>query len=194
MVAVLGGQPCEMRLLILADQESWLPLPALITSHEPDLVVTLGDLARDMLDPLGRFALPVLGVYGNHDDGRYLEAANTTNMHLAQVTVDGISFTGFEGCVRYKGGVPLQYTQREASRMARKLPAAEILISHAPPRGVHEEPDDRAHEGFDGLRDYDLRAAPRLHLHGHTPAPARRAQRLGETTVVHVVGHHVMEI
>ena len=78
-----------MRLLILADQESWLPLPALIESHAPDVVVTLGDLAPDMLDPLGRFALPVLGVYGNHDDGRYLEAANTTNMHLARATVGG---------------------------------------------------------------------------------------------------------
>ena len=86
-----------MRLLILADQESWLPLPALIDSHAPDLVVTLGDLAPDMLDPLGRFALPVLGVYGNHDDGRYLEAANTTNMHLAQATVGGIGLHRLRG-------------------------------------------------------------------------------------------------
>jgi hypothetical protein len=67
-----------MRLLILADEESWLPLPALVRTHAPDVVVTLGDLAPDVLDPLGRFAgLPVLRVYGNHDDGRYLEAANT---------------------------------------------------------------------------------------------------------------------
>jgi uncharacterized protein len=183
-----------MRLLILADQESWLPLPALIDSHAPDVVVTLGDLASDMLDPLGRYALPVLGVYGNHDDGRYLEAANTTNMHLAHTTIGGTVFAGFEGCVQYKRGAALQYTQREAARLARRLPAADILISHAPPRGIHEEPEDRAHEGFDGLRDYDLRAAPRLHIHGHTPAPARRAQRLGETRVVHVVGHRVMEI
>ncbi len=183
-----------MRLLILADQESWLPLPALIAAHAPDVVVTLGDLAPDMLDPLGRFALPVLGVYGNHDDGRYLQAANTTNLHLTQATVGGLVFAGFEGCVQYRRGAPLQYTQQQAVRLARRLPAADILISHAPPRGIHEEPDDRAHEGFDGLRAYDLRAAPQLHLHGHTPAPARRAQRLGETTVVHVVGHHVMEI
>jgi Icc-related predicted phosphoesterase len=183
-----------MRLLILADEESWLPLPVLIASHAPDVVVTLGDLAPDVLDPLGRFALPVLGVYGNHDDGRYLDAANTTNMHLARATVGGTVFAGFEGCVRYARGAPLQYTQEQAARLARKLLAADVLISHAPPRGIHEEPEDRAHEGFDGLRDYDLRAAPRLHLHGHTPAPARRAQRLGETTVVHVVGHHVMDI
>jgi Icc-related predicted phosphoesterase len=183
-----------MRLLILADEESWLPLPALIASHAPDVVVTLGDLAPDVLDPLGRFALPVLGVYGNHDDGRYLEASNTTNLHLARATIDGIAFAGFQGSLRYARGADLQYTQRQAARLARRLPPADVLISHAPPRGIHEEPDDRAHEGFDALRDYDLRAAPRLHLHGHTPAPARAALRLGETTVVHVVGHHVLDL
>ena len=79
-------------------------------------------------------------------------------------------------------------------KLARKLPAADVLISHAPPRGVHEEPDDRAHEGFDGLRDYLARAAPRIHLHGHTPAPPRRDKRVGATTVIHVVGHHVLDV
>jgi len=183
-----------MRLLILADEESWLPLPALVRSHDPDVVITLGDLTPDALDPLGRFALPVLGVYGNHDDGHYLDAANTTNLHLRATTIGGLTFAGFEGCVRYTRGAALQYSQREASRLARRVPRADVLISHAPPRGVHEEPDDRAHEGFDGLRAYDERVAPRLHLHGHTPAPARRAQRLGPTLVVHVVGHAIMDI
>jgi len=183
-----------MRLLVLADEESWLPLPALIASHQPDVVVTLGDLPPDALDPLGRYAIPVLGVYGNHDDGRYLDARNTTNLHLARAELGGIAFAGFQGCVRYARGAELQYTQRQAARLVRKLPAAEILISHAPPRGVHEEPDDRAHEGFDALRDHVLRTAPRLHLHGHTPAPARRPARLGETTVIHVVGHHVLDV
>lgn len=183
-----------MRLLILADEESWLPLPALVAAHAPDVVVTLGDLEPDVLDPLGRFALPVLGVYGNHDDGRYLDAANTTNLHLAAATVGGITFAGFDGCVRYTPGAALQYTQKQASRLARRIPDAEVLISHSPPRGVHEEPGDRAHEGFDGLRDYVLRVAPRLHLHGHTPAPARRAQRLGSTQVVHVVGHQIVDL
>jgi Icc-related predicted phosphoesterase len=174
-----------MRLLVLADEESWLPLPAIVESHRPDVILTLGDLEPDVLDPLGRFDLPVLGVYGNHDDGQYLNASNTTNLHLAARTVDGM---------RYTPGAALQYTQQQASRLAKKLPRADILISHAPPRGVHEEPDDRAHEGFDGLRAYIERASPRLHLHGHTPAPPRAATRVGATMVVHVVGHHVMDI
>jgi Icc-related predicted phosphoesterase len=183
-----------MRLLVLADEESWLPLPALMTSHAPDVVVTLGDLEPDVLDPLGRFDVPILGVYGNHDDGRYLEAANARDLHLASATVAGVTFAGFEGCVKYTPGAKLQYTQKQASRLARRIPGADVLISHAPPRGVHEEPDDRPHEGFDGLRDYVLRARPRLLLHGHTPAPARRAVKLGETTVVHVVGHRVVDL
>jgi uncharacterized protein len=185
-----------VRLLILADDEPWLPLSALVESHHPDAVLTLGDLAPDVLDPLGRYPdLPVLGVYGNHDDGRYLDASNTTNLHLKAITLGGITFAGFEGCVRYTPGAPaLQYTQRQATRLARRLPAADVLVTHAPPRGVHEEPDDRAHEGFDALREYDLRVGPRLHLHGHTPAPARPAERLGATNVVHVWRHAVLNL
>jgi Icc-related predicted phosphoesterase len=191
--AVLGT-PRAMRLLAIADEESWLPLGALVETHAPDVVVTLGDLEPDVLDPLGRYPVPVLGVYGNHDDGRYLDASNTTNLHLASATVDGVSFAGFEGCVRYTPGAALQYTQPQASRLARRIPPADVLISHSPPRGIHEEPDDRAHEGFDGLRAYVTRVAPRLHLHGHTPAPPRRASQLGDTTVIHVVGHRVIDL
>jgi uncharacterized protein len=184
-----------VRLLILADEEPWLPVLALVDNHRPDVVLTLGDLEPDVLDPLGGVpGLPVFGVYGNHDDGRYLDAANTTNLHLRSASLGGFTFAGFEGCVRYVPRAPLQYSQDQASKLARKLPPADVLLSHAPPRGVHEEPDDHVHEGFDGLRAYDERVAPRLHLHGHTPAPPRRAQRLGPTLVVHVVGHAVMDI
>jgi uncharacterized protein len=183
-----------MRLLVLADQPPHVPLPTLLETHRPDVVVTLGDLDAEVLDPLGRYDVPVLGVYGNHDDGRYLDAANSTDLHLARATIDGVTFTGFQGCVRYRPGAPLQYTQQEACRLARRLPPADVLISHSPPRGVHEEPDDRAHEGFDGLRDYVEAVRPRLLLHGHTPAPPRPTERLGATCVVHVVGHRLVEL
>jgi uncharacterized protein len=183
-----------MRLLVLADRPPHVPLPSLLEAHRPDVVVTLGDLDAEVLDPLGRYDVPVLGVYGNHDDGRYLDAANTTDLHLATATVVGVTFTGFQGCVRYKPGAPLQYSQEEASRLARRLPPADVLISHSPPRGVHEEPDDRVHEGFDGLRDYVEAVRPRLVLHGHTPAPPRLTEHLGPTCVVHVVGHRLVEL
>ena len=173
-----------------------MPLERLVLHHQPDAVVLLGDLEAEWLDVLGRFAdLPVLGVYGNHDDGRYLGARNMTDLHLGIAEVEHLRFTGFEGCVRYKPAAPLQYTQREATKMARKLPTADVLLSHAPPRGVHEEPHgDRAHEGFEALREYIWRVQPRLALHGHTPAPPRRSVFLGGTKVVHVVGTSVVEV
>lgn len=178
-----------MRLLAVADSAPHLPLAALVEAHRPDVVALLGDLEPDWLDQLGRFDLPVLGVYGNHDDGRYLDAANTTNLHLASVTIDGVAFAGFEGCVRYKKrGTKLQYTQAEASRLARRLPPADVLLAHAPPAGIHEEPDDRAHEGFTALRDYIDRVRPGLVLHGHTPPPPRGTSHIDGTRVVHVVG------
>jgi Icc-related predicted phosphoesterase len=184
-----------MRLLAVADAEPHIPLGRLVRHHQPDAVVLLGDLEPEWLDQLGRFGdLPVMGVYGNHDDGRYLEARNTTDLHLQWADVGTMRFAGFQGCVRYKRGAPLQYTQAEASRLARRIPAADVLLSHAPPRGIHEEPDDRAHEGFDGLRDYIDRHRPAFVLHGHTPAPPRRAVQQGATTVIHVVGARLLEL
>jgi Icc-related predicted phosphoesterase len=181
-----------LRLLVLADQAPFLPLASLVATHRPDAVVALGDLEPDELDPLGRFDVPVLGVYGNHDDGRYLEAANATDLHLATASLGGLRFAGFQGSPRYRRGAKLQYSQAEASKLAKRIPDADVLVTHAPPRGVHEEPDDRAHEGFDALRAYVERVRPRLHLHGHTPAPPRADARIGPTTVVHVVGHRLL--
>lgn len=186
----------RIRLLALADQEPHIPLARLVRHHQPDAVVLLGDLEPHWVDQLGRFAdLPVLGVYGNHDDGKYLEARNTTDLHLTSAEVGDVVFAGFEGCVRYKRGAALQYSQREAHRLARRLPAADVLLSHAPPRGVHEEPDDdRAHQGFEALLAYIEQVQPRLAFHGHTPPPPRRSERIGATVVVHVVGAQVFDL
>lgn len=181
-----------MRLLALADEAPFLPLGRLVETHRPDAVVALGDLEPDDLDPVARFDVPVLGVYGNHDDGLYLQAANATDLHLRSVGLDGTTFAGFEGSPRYVRGAKLQFSQAQARRLCRRIPAADVLVTHAPPAGVHEEPDDRAHEGFAGLREYVERVQPRLHLHGHTPAPPRGDVRIGQTVVVHVVGHRLL--
>jgi Icc-related predicted phosphoesterase len=184
-----------MRVLALADEPARADPARLIADNRPDLVVTLGDLEPQWLAPVTAAGVPVLGVHGNHDAGGQLEALGIRDLHLGREEIGGLTFTGFEGCVRYGRGGPHQYTQDEAARLLRHLPGADVLLAHAPPTGVNDEPGDRAHIGFDALREWVERHAPRYLLHGHTtPDPRTRTRRLGSTEVVWVRGARMLEL
>jgi Icc-related predicted phosphoesterase len=87
------------------------------------------------------------------------------------------------------------YTQRQARRLIRKLPAADVLLCHCPPLGVNDDPDDPAHIGFEALRKWVLDKRPRWLLHGHThPAPGSLLTSIGDTRVVYVSGAKVLEL
>ena len=107
----------------------------------------------------------------------------------------GLSFTGFAGSPRYSPHGGNQWTEPEARDMLRALPAADVLLTHSPPEGVNDDPDDRAHRGSGALRAWVERRRPAWLLHGHTlPNPARRVGRLGPTRVVHVRGALALEL
>ena len=96
----------------------------------------------------------------------------------------GLTVAGFEGCVQYGNGGHYHYTQKKASKLAKRLPAADILICHCPPLGVNDDPDDPAHVGFEGLRDWVDRHQPRHILHGHThPIAGLAATSYGDARV-----------
>jgi Icc-related predicted phosphoesterase len=182
-----------MRLLVLADKPPPGALEGWVDGNDPDAVICCGDLDPAWIEALGDVALPKLGVYGNHDS-EYMPALGISNLHLRRAEVDGVTFAGFEGCVRYKAGAH-QYTQEEASSLADALPAADVLVCHAPPAGINDEPGDRAHEGFVGLRTWVDQHAPRLVLHGHThPRPGGGVRQVGETRVVHVAGARIVQL
>jgi len=183
-----------MRVLALADEAPPVDAAELVASNQPDAIVTLGDLEPAWIAPLASIDLPRLGVHGNHDGEHELTTFGIRDLHLTREWVGGWSFAGFEGCVRYSDG-PHQYTQEEAADLARRLPPADVLLCHCPPRGVNDEPDDPAHVGFSALRDWVMRHRPRYLLHGHTtPDPRRRTHRLGATEVVWVRGASVLEL
>ena len=184
-----------MRLLALADEPARADPARLVADNRPDVVVTLGDLEPAWLAPLANAGVPVLGVHGNHDAEDQLAALGIRDLHLGREEIGGVTFTGFEGCVRYGRGGPHQLTQDAAARLLRRLPGADVLLAHAPPAGVNDEPDDPAHSGFTALRDWVERHEPRLLLHGHTtPDPRRRTHTLGRTEVVWVRGARVVEL
>ncbi|HEY7619339.1 MAG TPA: hypothetical protein VH834_06165, partial [Solirubrobacteraceae bacterium] len=64
---------------------------------------------------------------------------------------------------------------------------------HSPPFGINDEPDDPAHVGLVGLREYIEREHPAMLLHGHTYPPLP-VERFGETQVRHVRGHRFVTL
>jgi uncharacterized protein len=183
-----------MRVLAIADQEPPLGAQELVERNRPDVVVTLGDLSPGWLAELGGVEVPKLGVHGNHDAPGELARAGIDDLHLTRAELGGWSFSGFEGCVRYREG-PHQYSQEEGAALVKRLPAADLLLCHCPPAGVNDEPDDPAHAGFVGLREWVERHRPRYLLHGHTtPDPRTRTNRFGTTQVGWVRGATVVEL
>jgi Icc-related predicted phosphoesterase len=121
------------------------------------------------------------------------------NLHLRRLEIEGgLSFCGFEGCVSYRRSghrVGPSYTQKEARRLVRKLPPADVLACHCPPAGVNDDPSDHAHVGFEALRAWVHEHRPRWLLHGHVhPMPGSLVQRVGDTRVVFVSGIRLLEL
>jgi Icc-related predicted phosphoesterase len=189
-----------MRVLALADRPFHTDVAKLAANYEVEAILTLGDLQPSWLESLDKCSQPKLGVYGNHDNEPYMTWFGIDDVHLNRIDLDnGISVSGFEGCVAYRrsGSAPVgpSYTQRQARRLVRKLPAADVLLCHCPPRGVNDDPEDPAHIGYDALRRWVLEKRPRWLLHGHThPRPGSLLKQIGDTQVVYVNGSKVIDL
>jgi uncharacterized protein len=184
-----------MRLLVIADitPQLGMSIADYVVEHKIDAVLTAGDLTRYDLAGIDRLSVPTLGVYGNHCDGRYLEDLRMRNLHLKRATLGGVTFTGLQGCVRYKPGTAdVLYTQWQYTWLVRRLRPAEVLVTHCPPRGINDHDDD-AHIGIDALRRWVDRVQPRVLIHGHT-YPSHPVTSYGRTRIEYVRGARVVEV
>ena len=128
-------------------------------------------------------------------------------MNGRAVEAEGLLIAGIEGSPRYNGG-PHQYTEQQVMyNLLRLIPSLllnkaqtgrylDILVTHAPPRGIHDL-EDVAHRGFSSLIPFIERFKPTLMLHGHTHrydplAPTR--SRCGETEIINTYGHVLIEL
>lgn len=169
-------------------------LPEFVESNAIDLVITVGDLHRTDIEGADRLSIPIIGVYGNHCDRRYMEDLGIKNLHLSAATIKGITFTGLEGCVRYKAGSrDALYTQQEYGTLVRGLPPADVIVTHCPPRGINDHPSDVAHVGIEALRARIDTASTRLLIHGHTYPKAPLALH-GSTRIEYVYGAKIIRI
>jgi uncharacterized protein len=169
-----------------------VPLEDLL-ERDVDLVLCLGDLSRTDLEPLGSARVPKLGVHGNHDDGEEFTGLGIESVHLRRVEIGGLCFGGFSGSHEYRQEPRYTWSQKQASKLLRKLGHVDVLLSHSPPFGINDEPDDPAHVGLVGLREYIEREHPTWLMHGHTYPPLP-VERFGETQVRHVRGHRFVTL
>jgi Icc-related predicted phosphoesterase len=87
------------------------------------------------------------------------------------------------------------YTQEEASTMLSAFPRVDVMLVHCPPYGVNDEPDELAHQGFKGLRDYVEREHPAYLLHGHTyPSESQLVRQVGSTKIEYVYSDRVIDL
>lgn len=165
-----------MKILVVADEEC----PSLWDYYVPgrlkeyDLILSCGDLNAKYLSflvTMGR--APLLYVHGNHDTGydqNPPEGCDCIDDRL--VIVNGLRILGLGGCRRYRPG-PHQYSDRQMERRIAKLKSqilraggVDIVVTHAPPRGVGDD-DDYPHRGFESLLSLIDRYQPQYLVHGH---------------------------
>jgi len=195
----------EVRLLAVSDEvESQLLDERTVEAQgRVDLVIGCGDLPADYLDALATlYAAPLVFVRGNHDPpGRQGDYPQEAEIDGRVVKERGLLIAGLEGSIRYSDGAH-QYTERQmmakvrALRLRLRLRHPDILITHGPPAGINEG-TDAPHRGLVAVRRAVEWMRPRLLLHGHVHPYGReiiREGRLGETRVINVVGHRLIEL
>ncbi|TMC41479.1 MAG: metallophosphoesterase [Chloroflexi bacterium] len=195
----------DVRLLAVSDEEEAQLLdPRTVAAQgRIDLVIGCGDLPADYLDALCTiYGVPLLFVRGNHDppshQGDYPSGAEIDGRVVRE---KGLLIAGLEGSIRYSDGAH-QYSERQMMAKVLALRARlgvrrlDILITHGPPAGVNEGPD-APHHGLKAVRRAVEWMHPRLLLHGHVHPYGRdmtRETQLGETRVINVVGHRMIEL
>jgi Icc-related predicted phosphoesterase len=211
-----------MKILALSDQVVEQLYSPLVKERFGDvgLVVGCGDLPSYYLDYIvSMLNVPLALVPGNHDlpvafpgSGQDPEGGaglrGSANIDGTAVREQGLLLAGLGGSIRYRPDGVHQYTQAEMARRVLALTPRlywnrlrhgrflDILVTHAPPRGIHDA-EDPAHVGFEALNRFIARFRPRYLLHGHSHVYTRATltvTQVGPTAVINVYPYRLIEV
>ncbi len=179
-----------------------------------ELILGCGDLPYPYLENLVTFLnKPLMYVPGNHDpnynsDNPLAHVEGGSNLDLKLIRYKKFLIGGFGGSIRYRPDGTNQYTQNEAYfRAFLMLPrlmlnrmnygrALDILITHSPPFGIHDE-DSHAHQGLKAINWLLRVAQPRYHFHGHTHFQRRNISASetnhGITRIVNIFPYKIID-
>lgn len=174
-----------------------------------DALISCGDMPANYLEFISTaLNLPLFFVRGNHDTHYVPPNPGGQNLHLRLLRYRGISLAGLEGSIRYNEGA-IQYSQGQMLRMVlgmmprmlwlrtRQGYGVDLMVTHSPPEGIHDIPEDYAHRGFKALCYLMVWARPRYLLHGHVDTWDRRRPRETQfcfTTVLNVNPYMVLDV
>ncbi len=211
-----------MRILTVSDKVEPVLYGPYIRERvgEIDLVLACGDIPYHYLEYIvGLLDTPLYYVHGNHDkvipQPSLIESAElkigfgwADNLHMRGVSHKGLLLAGLEGCRMYNPTAPFQYTETDVKRqtflLGRRLlwnrvkhgRYLDILITHAPPRGIHDD-DDLPHRGFESYLTFLRRYKPMLMIHGHQHVYNRNEVTetdYYDTRIINTYGYRVIEL
>lgn len=146
-------------------------------------------------------------LYSWDDPDRRNRGAGATHIGSRVWYEGGLIVAGLGGSMRYNRGEN-QYTNFEMSlEILKLLPRLlfnrifrgrflDILLTHAPPQGIHDK-EDRCHWGFKPFLSFMRIFKPKYLIHGHIhlyDLSDIRATSYLKTKVINAYGHYVIDI
>jgi uncharacterized protein len=182
-----------------------------------DGVLGCGDLPPYYLEFIvTMLAKPCFYIDGNHNAVEYTDEGPELLAPRGCILLEGRSvlhagllIAGLGGCLRYNQEAGAQYTEAQMMAHVWKLAPRlllnrlrygrhlDIMLTHAPPFGIHNGPD-RPHRGFQAfLRLMDL-FHPRYLIHGHIHRSygfsAVTETRYKQTLVLNTAGYRLLTV
>ncbi len=176
-----------------------------------EMVLSCGDLPSDYLEYIvSMLDVPLFYVNGNHGSagGEKAEPEGAQNVDGRVVEYKGLLVAGLEGSMRYNNKPKYQYTENEMrAKIARLSPALmmnrmrygrylDVLITHAPPFGIHDG-TDLPHRGFESFLWFIKHYQPRYLIHGHVHVYDNRTETttaMGTTIVANAYNYRILDI
>jgi Icc-related predicted phosphoesterase len=202
-----------MKILCISDQIDPLVYSDSIKKRfaDIDFILCAGDLPLDYLDFIvSSLNKPLFFVFGNH---HVEKMANNAFQGCGCIYAgsrvcreEGLIVVGLGGSMRYNRG-PNQFTEWQMCLEVLKLVPRllynrlvyrrflDILLTHAPPKGIHDKPD-KCHWGFKAFLWCIKVFKPKYLVHGHIhlyDLSDTRRTRYMKTDVINAYSHYVID-
>jgi len=188
------------------------------------MILCAGDLPLDYLDfIISSLNKPLFFVFGNHHTENikyYIKSLNSLPGHFRDYSGCGaihlgttvkkeenLIIAGLGGSMRYNNG-PNQFNDFQMYIEVFKLIPRllwnrifhgrfiDILLTHAPPKGIHDK-NDKCHCGFKAYLWFMNTFKPRFLVHGHIHLYDLcdvRCTKWKNTTIVNAYSHHILNL